>query len=304
MGAPSPTRKKENMDSPPNPNPSTKPLEESKEPEGSPALTTTASPPSPLPKTKTPPKRRKNAKVGAVLGKDVGSLQGRVKGDRDGKPIPSVAKRALDLLGRPGAEITEILAVMSADPSPTQKVLRFMDEAQKEEHSRHSLARIAVMTKIPIAEIFQSYARGVKSLGTAQTIERVSSVIAARAEEAVTSLMDQAVPQEVGCTECGGTDKSCMVCDGKGKISILPKFWPFAQKRIYELAGIVEKGGGITLNSNTTVAPKIGVQVNAGEMLGKLIAASDAVVNFTAPINAEIIEPSKIVQPEDNPKAD
>lgn len=236
--------------------------------------------PEPIPEKKTRFSKNK-PKYGFALGKIA----------KSGAPKIGVAARALAHLGESSEGNAQFLAVMSADPNPPASVKKFISEASLSEHDRHSLPRIAQITQTPIADIFLSYARGVKTLGHAQVVERVSQALAEKAEAAIGSLMDQACPQKLQCDECRGSGKdglkTCLVCDGDGFIEILPKFWPFAQKKIYELAGIIEKGGGININTSANVSAKIGVQVSAADMLGKLISASDAVVNPSI-IEAEI----------------
>lgn len=250
-----------------------------------------ASQQSPEPEPKKTRFSKNKPKFGFALGKIA----------KDGSPRVSVAARALAHLGDSSEGNAQFLAVMAADPNQPSSVAKFITEANKAEHDRHSLPKIAQITQTPIAEIFLSYARGVKTLGHAQVVERVSEALAQKAEAAIGSLMDQACPQKLKCDECDGSGKdglkTCMVCDGDGFIEILPKFWPFAQKKIYELAGIVEKGGGININASSNVNAKIGVQVSSAELLGKLISASDAVINTNQISEAEVIN----VLPTSNP---
>lgn len=245
----------------------------------------------PLPLTKTPQTPtttstapKKAPRLGSVLGKVVTSKEGRI--------VPNVAKRALALLGDSTTGNAEFLAVMAVDPNPPASIVKFMTEAGKDAHKKHSLARVAGDLGTPVAEVFLSYARGVKAIGHAQAIERVSSVLASKMEDAIESLMDQTVAHEVKCSECMGEDPKCSYCGGEGSLKILPKYWAFAQKQIYQLSGVIEASKGIQIQNNTTVAPKIGLSLGAGEFLGKLLQASDEAINPSITVEAIEVSPT------------
>lgn len=251
------------------------------------------SPPKALTTTDLADKKKVLKKANSGIGFPLGKV---VKDPETGKPKPTVAKRALSRLGETADKNAEFLAVMSADPSPTARVAKFVATASLDANAKKSLPVIAAEVGVPVAEVFLSYARGVKCLGHAQVVERVAEVLAEKAEAAISSLVDQAIPQKIKCENCPEDKRqTCQVCEGEGVIEILPQFWPFAQKRIYELMGIVDKGQGINVTQNVTNKTAVAIQGAPGEFMAKVAGMSDAIM--MQPIEAEV------VLPEDSPSA-
>jgi hypothetical protein len=202
-----------------------------------------------------------------------------------------ILREALKRLGSGGSAEgnATFLAVLSADPKPTPIISKFIGEAGKKVHESHNILRVAEELGTPPTEIFLSYARGIQTLGHAIAVERVSEVIASRMEKAIASLMDEAIPREGNCDECWGIGRVgrqkhllCKKCDGKGRMVFLPENWEFAQKRIYELAGVGPQPGGITIQQNANTNVKGGttvLAVGAGGFMEKVAALSDDLVS-------------------------
>lgn len=203
-------------------------------------------------------------------------------------PESPVAKEALKRLGTGGTGEgnATFLAVLSADPEPRPAISKFIVEAQKSSREKHSILKIAQELGTPPAEIFLSYARGIQTLGHAIAVEKASEAIAGKIDKAIASLLDEAIPKEASCDACAGEGKrgrhshlTCYKCGGTGKMLTLPQNWAFAQKRIYELAGIGPQTGGIVIQQTNTSNVKGPTLVVGGGFMEKVATLSDDLVS-------------------------
>lgn len=209
------------------------------------------------------------------------------------------------------------LGILQADPNQTGPIRRFIELAQgKDGLESHSAAFLASRAGTTISDIFFSYSRGIRALGHAEAVARLSESFSLRLGSAIDSLLNQAVTHEVPCSDCKGSGTipngkgptPCWVCGGTKKTDVLPPMWEFAQQRIYELAGLVEPASknGITIQQTNVQAKQAALAIPSSGFMEKVSSLSDELVHAQrkqlapVPIEAQLVEPSPSVQLEDH----
>lgn len=150
-------------------------------------------------------------------------------------------------IGAPQAEIDKVLDLL-ADPR----------------YDGWSLRRICEMAGLAVPDLLVAF----RSATLIKAQIAATQTIAAGIVPVVADIMHRAAPHELPCGACGGlgeitpeptkkqpnpSPEDCKACRGTGREQVLPELE--RQKLAIELADLVKKGGGISLNQqNVTIA--------------------------------------------------
>lgn len=223
-----------------------------------------------------------------------------------GSRLGAVAKTLRGFSLTDVATNAELIALIEADPKPSQKAQAFVSEWKKsqEKGEEASVKALCKRANISPADVLAAFARGIREVGVLEARARVADTLTERLGLVVSTLIDQAVPQELPCVKCEGTrrveNKTCFTCAGMGYVKTLPPSYEFAVKEVLRLSQIVEPNTGMTFQQNN-VTTKQTLNVGAGFM-EKLTTISDQHVFEAQIVDAQLTEPKPVLI-EDNSDA-
>jgi hypothetical protein len=155
-------------------------------------------------------------------------------------------------------QILDTLAI-AADAPEVEKVVALLLDPR---YDGFSLRRLCQLAGLTVVDLFAAY----KKAMVVQAHLLAYQTISARILPVVEDVMRRAAPYEIPCDECGGSAQvavdaadgsrqtvSCKVCAGQGKLVQLPDL--DRQKLALELAQLVQKSAGISIQQNQVVTP-------------------------------------------------
>jgi hypothetical protein len=197
-------------------------------------------------------------------------------------------------IGAPQAEIDKVLDLL-ADPR----------------YDRWSLRQICELAGLSVPDLLVAF----RSATLIKAQIAATQTIAAGIVPVVADIMHRAAPHEGVCPICDGlgqitpnptkkqpnpAPEDCRSCHGRGRLQVLPELE--RQKLAIDLADLVKKGGGISLNQqNVTIASGGGSAVGALERMqqavGRVLSGSPLVLDVEPSLATADADPATAPTP-------
>jgi len=204
----------------------------------------------------------------------------------------------VDALG--GRErFTTILSTGSDDPD-VEVVLNYLLDPK---FADFSLVKICALARLSVADLFKAFAKATELRNRVQAASQIDSEL----PKIVADLLRRAQPHEEECSSClgqktvpaakaGQPDVPCLTCRGRGTLKVTPSL--DHQKLVLELADLLKKGGGISVQQNN-IAASVGGRPTAGLLERMQQVVSDTLYGHAAepaidavPVPPEAPDPS------------
>lgn len=196
------------------------------------------------------------------------------------------------------AVVAEVLTMLAGEGKLNEKELLFLEQLQEPRNKAKSLARIMTENEVNPMKVMSLYTKGCIELGKMEAAIEAHQGL----PQLVKNLNSHAM-SEVGdvCPICAGTGKvavrsgvtspptevECPRCKGVGRQLEPSDLKKFAAEKLLEITKMVEKGGGVTVQTN------VGVQIPlGGSVLERVMGAADEVLYRRTPVvEAEVVSP-------------
>lgn len=195
------------------------------------------------------------------------------------------------------AKLLDTLAVASDAPEVEQIISLLLDPR----YDGFSLRRLCTLAGITVVDLFAAYKKAMIVQAHLVAYQAISDGIL----PVVVDVMKRAAPYEIPCEACSGTGEiaagdgaaavSCQVCAGHKKVLVLPDL--DRQKLALELAQLVQKSAGFSIQQNTVVQPP----ADPLEGRGTLIELQHAVRQMLSGPRQPIVEAETVPPAEAEP---